>query len=462
MARDGLVFATHRSVEVRNLTIDEIRRIYSGEITNWRELGGHAAEIVVLDRPDHTSPKIAVRKLVFGDDLEIVADAVVLERPSQMVVSLDSLENAIGYASLPEILAGSPDVNVLSLDGVAPVLQNVEENLYRLTRHIGLVFKPQPSRAVMRFVDFTYRNTAQHVMRSHGYSPVLMHLVIATIPERLAIKQEERYRPLVDYLSGRLGDWTKVSLKHLPRYDDLVAEFMRGEVNSAFFGSFTYAHAQATVGVEPVARPETAGNSWYRGLILARKDSGIESWEDLKGKRFAMIRDTTAGDIFPRVYLKRHGVDDHDEFFGEIVYAGSHDTSVRKVLSGEVDAGAAKDLVYARLAEQNPRIPAELTVLAESLPVPENALVIRADVHIACVSCHEKNRVDTGKEGENGLHDVALAAKLRRELLGLHETGEGREVLETFGADRFVETSDADYKNLYDMITELGIDLARH
>jgi phosphonate transport system substrate-binding protein len=214
--------------------------------------------------------------------------------------------------------------------------------------------------------------------------------------------------------------------------------------------------------VEPVARPETAGNSWYRGLILVRRDSGIKNWRDLKGKSFSMIRDTTAADVFPRVYLSRHGVDDHDEFFGEIVYAGSHDTSVRKILSGEVDAGAAKDLVYAKLAEENPRIPVELEVLAESLPVPENALVIRGDVHIACISCHERNRVDPGKEGENGLHDFALAAKLRKELLELHETAEGREVLETFGADRFVETSDADYKNLYDMITELGLDLSRH
>ena len=119
-----------------------------------------------------------------------------------MLVSLGEVEHSIGYASLPEVLSANLAGTVLTLDGVAPTPQNVEENRYPLTRQIGLVIDPNPSRGVMNFIDFAYRNSAQELMRSHGYSPVLMSLVVATIPERTPIRQEERYRPLVDYLSG--------------------------------------------------------------------------------------------------------------------------------------------------------------------------------------------------------------------------------------------------------------------
>ena len=455
LARDWLVFATHKDVGVQDLTREQLRKIYSGEITNWLELGGHDAKIIVLDRPDHSSPKLALRKAVFGGDLVISEDAVVLERPGQMLVSLDSLEHSIGYASLPEILFKRPDVNVLSLDGVAPTPKNVEAGLYPLVRQIGLVIQPRPDAATMRFIDFAYGEEAEEIMRSHGYSPVLMNLVIATSPERIPLRQEERYRPLVAYLSKRLGDRTSVNLKHLSSYENLVEEFVRGEVNVAFFGSFAYAQVRARVGVVPVARPETAGNSEYRGLIFARKESGIREWEDLRGRSFSMIRDTTAGEIFPRVFLKRHGVSDYEKFLGKIVYAGSHDTSVRKVLSGEVKAGAAKDLVFDRLAEEDPRVLDELVIIAESLPVPENALVIRSNINIACISCHQQTEGGAASSGGNGLRDFDLAARLREELLGMDRTDEGRQALSALGADRFVETSDADYENLYGMIDEL-------
>ena len=52
----------------------------------------------------------------------------------------------------------------------------------------------------MRFVDFAYGEIAERMMKGHAYSPILMTLVIATIPERVPIRQEERYRPLVNHL----------------------------------------------------------------------------------------------------------------------------------------------------------------------------------------------------------------------------------------------------------------------
>jgi phosphate transport system substrate-binding protein len=456
LARDGLVFATHRDLGVTDLSADQLRGIWTGDIENWSELGGEDLPIVVLDRPEHTSPKILLRHSIFAGGLEITPDALVLERPGVVTVSLVNLRGAIGYTSLGEIISKDLDLNVVSLNGVAPTLHNLEDGTYPLSRPIGMVIRPRPGRDVMRFFEFIYGDDGFRLMRSKGYSPIVMNLAVATIPERNVIRQEERYRPLVEYLSRKMGGRVRVRLQHLSSYDAVLHEFATGRANAAFFGSFMYAVAREQVGVEPIARPERDGVSRYRGLIFVRKDSGISDWTQLKGKSFAMIRSTTAGDLFPRVFLARRDAGQPERFFGEIVFAGSHDTSIRKVLDGEVDAGAAKDLVFRQLAAEDPRIDTELTILAESQPVPENALAIRPAMEIACISCHRDVGPGIDSSAAEQLDGLFVRDRLREELLGLDGTAEGRLVLEAFGADRFVETTDADYENLYRMIHEVG------
>ena len=98
------------------------------------------------------------------------------------------------------------------------------------------------------------------------------------------------------------------------------------------------------MGMEAVARPVNVdGTSTYHGYLFARKDSGIRTVADMKGKRFAYVdRATTAGYLFPRAYLKEKGVADPDRYFGEVFFAGSHDATVLAVLNGEADIGASK------------------------------------------------------------------------------------------------------------------------
>jgi phosphate/phosphite/phosphonate ABC transporter binding protein len=457
LSHDVIVLAAHPGVGLEGLTSDELRRIYAGEIRDWSELGGPDLPITVLDRPEPTSPKLVLRKQLLGEDLKVTPEALVLERPGMMDTSLAELEGAIGYTSLGSALAGDGGFDILTLDGVPPTPEKVSTNEYPLFRPVGLVIPRNPGSEAMRFIDFLASERAGSIMESLGYSPVAMTLVVAIIPETNPISQERRYRPLVDFLSERLGERTRIGLRLLPSYDALVEQFLKGTVNAAFFGSFTYAMIRARVGVEPVARPERGGESMYRGLILARKDSGIRDWSGLRGRRFSMVRSTTAAEIFPLLHLRRRGVADPVRFLGEIVWSGSHEASLGKILSGEVEAGAAKDLVYQRLAAEDPRLEEELVVLAESLPVPENTLVVRRDLDFACFDCHRGEVPEAAAEAVPGHADASLAELLRRELIGLEQSPEGQAVLEALGADRFVVTTDADYENLYRMLAEIGM-----
>lgn len=460
LAQDGIVFATHKTVGIKDITSRELREIYSGKITNWRQLGGKNKGITVLDRPEHTSPKITLRKKLFSKDLQITETATVLERPSQMNESLMIIPDSIGYTSLGEVISSELDVNVLTVDGMPPTPGHVKKNVYSFSRPFGIVIHSTPKKGVMRFIDFIYSDSGIRVIESNSYVPIMSHFLIATIPERNIIRQEERYRPLVDYLSRKLGTKVKINLRHLSSYEDIVDEFIQGRVNAAFFGSFVYALTRAKVGVEAIVRPVKNGVSQYRGLIFCRKDSGIRDWRDLKGRSFAMIKATTAGELFPKMFFKNHDVVDLANYLGEIHYVGSHDVSILKVLNGEIEAGAAKDLIYEKLAKEDPRIESEMMILAQSSPVPENALVVRRNIDFVCFNCHQEIGTEWSKKPYSGEGlSINLKEKLKEILLRLPETAEGREVLQQFGADRFVETTHNHYHGLYEMIGNLGIDL---
>jgi len=247
-------------------------------------------------------------------------------------------------------------------------------------------------------------------------------LLIGLIPERNIFKQMERYEPLAGYLFRKTG--AKVSLKILPRYGNIIENFQSSGMDGAFFGSFTYALAHAKAGVEVLARPVGLDNtSTYHGLIFVRKDRGIRTARDMKGKRFAFVdKATTAGYLLPLEYFHDHGIPEYKGFLKEAYFAGTHEDAVYDVLNGKADIGAAKNTVFHRLAKEDPRIGMDLVVLARSPDVPENALALRKDI------------------------DPSVRRRLNEALLKMHLDPDGKRVLDQFAAQRFIETTNEDYR----------------
>ena len=201
-------------------------------------------------------------------------------------------------------------------------------------------------------------------------------LIIGLIPEMNVFEQVERYQGLADHLSERLG--LSVRLTMLSRYGNIVDRIVNKEVDAAFLGSFTGALAAAQLGWIPVARPiNLDDSSTYWGYIFVRRDSGITTVEQMRGRRLAFVeRATTAGYVFPVAHLRDHGVANIDEYFSEVQFWGSHDSTINAVLEGRADIGAAKNTIWERLSAQNPRIEAELQILATSPKVPSNGLLV--------------------------------------------------------------------------------------
>ncbi|NDY42864.1 phosphate/phosphite/phosphonate ABC transporter substrate-binding protein [Dissulfurirhabdus thermomarina] len=270
--------------------------------------------------------------------------------------------------------------------------------------------------------------------RAAGGPPLRLGL----LPEQNVFRQLERYEPIGVYLARHIG--RPVRFRILGRYGNLIHNFRALRLDGAFFGSFTYALARKKLGVEILARPEGLdGRSTYFGLLFARRDGGIRSARDMRGKRFVFVdRATTAGYLLPLAYFRQHGITDPAAYFAETYFSGTHEDAIMDVLEGRADVGAAKNTVFARMARENPAVERELRILATSPEVPENGLAVRSDL------------------------DPALKRKLKDVLLGMAADPEGRRLLRAFGARRFIETRDADYRPVYDYAALAGLDLEHY
>lgn len=263
-------------------------------------------------------------------------------------------------------------------------------------------------------------------------------ITIGLIPERNIFRQLDRYEPLADYLSKRIG--ADIKLKVLTRYGNIIDNFVSAGLDGAFFGSFTYTLAHAKLGVEPIARPETVdGISTYYGLIMVRKGGGIKTAQDMKGKIFAFVdRATTAGYLLPLAYFKENGIDDYQTFLRETYFAGTHEAAIYDLLNKKADICAAKDTVFTRLAARDNRLTKELVLLARSPDVPENGLALRKNF------------------------DGTIKNELKKALLSMDKDPEGIDVLKKFGARKFIETTNNDYASVFKYVKQIGLNLSTY
>ncbi|GAB4342926.1 MAG: hypothetical protein Kow0099_20940 [Candidatus Abyssubacteria bacterium] len=458
LARDGLVFVTNVNVRIANLNSDQIRDIYSGKITNWSELGGPDGKIVVIDRPEYTSAKMALRKTFLGDSLAVTPEALTVERPWQVTDSIQMIPYSIGYTSLGDMVLNNPPIRVLSVNGVPPTPANLQDGRYKFIRPLGLILGPAPKAATMRFVNFIFSDTGSHILENSGYVPQRYEIVIGIVPEQNVMVQNQRYQPLVEYLSHRLGERFSVRLKLFSSYIETCRALAEGDINAAFLGSFAYATVHNFVDV--LARPDYSGISTYRGIIFVRADSGIQDLDDMKGKRLVLGGSTTtAGYVFPLYFFKKHGITDFRTYFSEATFVGTHEDAILAVLHNKADVGTAKDLIYLMLANENPVLNSSLKIIAQSPPVPSNAFVVRRNLSLPCFDCHRARVEQSELTGEaTPASRLNISSTILQYLLDMSKDPEGRQALAALGnAKQFLPTHDSDYSELYKMLEEIGV-----
>ncbi|MDI4658679.1 phosphonate ABC transporter substrate-binding protein [Xanthobacter autotrophicus] len=163
-------------------------------------------------------------------------------------------------------------------------------------------------------------------------------LVFAIIPAENASGVTERFTPLTDYLTKQLG--TKVTLRIANDYAAVIEGQRAGNIHIASYGPSSFARALMTgAKIEAFAIEVNAdGTKGYHSVLYVKADSPYKSIEDLKGKNLCLVDpNSTSGNNVPRFSLNKMGITP-DQFFGKVVYAGSHENAVIAVQQGTCDA----------------------------------------------------------------------------------------------------------------------------
>lgn len=172
VARDGIALIVHPSNSVSRLTVEEIKGIYDGTYTNWRDVGGKDMEIVVVGRDSASGTRE-----FFWTEIMKKEDflPLMLEKNSNGAVKQTVIQTpgAIGYVGL-----GYLDDAVKALkvekDGkdVAPTIENVQNGSYPISRSLYILVNGEPTGLIKAFIDFILSDEGQAIVAEEGFVPI--------------------------------------------------------------------------------------------------------------------------------------------------------------------------------------------------------------------------------------------------------------------------------------------------
>jgi len=170
IAYDGIVVVTHPSNKVKNLTMDQVKQIFTGEITNWNELGGDDMEIVVVSREDGSGSRDAFQEIVGYSSGELVRSSIVASGNGNIKTTVATNKHAVGFVSFEYI---DESVSTMKIDGVEPTADNVLQQKYSLSRPFLLVFKDENlSDNGQGFIDYILSSEGQKIASEAGVIPL--------------------------------------------------------------------------------------------------------------------------------------------------------------------------------------------------------------------------------------------------------------------------------------------------
>jgi len=162
--------AVHPGVAVDGLTVDQVRDIFAGAVTNWSEVGGPDKAIVVVSREEGSGTRGAFEELVMGKDGPVIVDTAILQ-PSNGAVktTVSTTEDAIGFLSFGYL---DDSVKALAIDGVEATVDNAKSGAYPVVRPLNMLTDGEPEGAVKAFLEFILSAEGQAVVEEEGYLSV--------------------------------------------------------------------------------------------------------------------------------------------------------------------------------------------------------------------------------------------------------------------------------------------------
>lgn len=247
--------------------------------------------------------------------------------------------------------------------------------------------------------------------------------VFAIHPLHNPVRLFEIYSPLIDYLNRNIPGVT-FRLEASRNYEEFEKKLYAREVDFALPNPYQTLNSLKH-GYHVIAK--MGDDNKFTGVILVRRDSGINKVTDLKGKKVSYpARTALAATMLPQYYFQTHGLDVNRDI--ENLYVGSQESSIMNVYEGFVAAGATWPLPWEAFQKEHPKEAGGLRVAWETEPLINNGVVVRDDI------------------------PAPLAKRVAELLANLHNTEEGRAMLARMPLSRFELADDKRYHVIEDFL----------
>lgn len=165
---DGIALVVNPVNKLEDITLQDLAKVYSGEITNWKELGGDDKAIVVIGREDGSGTRDGFESIVMGDKEPKYAQE--LESTGSVINAVATTDGAIGYASLANV---DETVKALKIGGVEATEENVKSGAYEVQRpFICATLKGSDNKLAKAYLDFILSEEGQALVLAQGAVPV--------------------------------------------------------------------------------------------------------------------------------------------------------------------------------------------------------------------------------------------------------------------------------------------------
>lgn len=178
IAKEAFVFFVHKDNPVENLTQEQVKKIYSGEITNWKEVGGKDEEIVAFQRNEGSGSQSMLIRFMDGTPIMEAPTEQVNDLMSGIIDQVSDYKNktnSIGFSFryYMEGIIKNPNVKILKIDGIEPNIENIREEKYPITGALyAVTYKDNNNENVQKLLDWILSKEGQEIIEKTGYAGI--------------------------------------------------------------------------------------------------------------------------------------------------------------------------------------------------------------------------------------------------------------------------------------------------
>ncbi len=172
-ALDGIALYVHQSNPVKELTLDQLKKMFTGKITNWKEVGGPDAKIILYSRENNSGTYVYFKEEVLNDE-DFAPSALSLPGTAAVVnaVAKDKFGIGFGGAAYAE---GVRDVGVkkdANSPALKPEMKSIKSGQYPISRFLYMYVIKRPTGNVKKYIDWALSKQGQKVVEEVGYFPI--------------------------------------------------------------------------------------------------------------------------------------------------------------------------------------------------------------------------------------------------------------------------------------------------